>query len=134
MPSDVLEQPREGGSVEPPEAPPAAPVFVNSSTSGDELTVSLTHAAPDPLLGEFVTDPPPDEPAPAAVADPDAEGHQRPRADAINALAGLDVKGEDAAALSGRSVSSSEALAALDLTAPAPTRAVAEKAAPRGDA
>lgn len=121
MSSDVIEPSVGSGVVGPPDpsppVPPAEhghghgprpPQDVATSSSGDDLTVSLTQARPDPLLGGLDHDP--EQPAVApvprapvlpepypATPPPDAEGaHQAPRADALNALAALDVTATDA--------------------------------------
>jgi hypothetical protein len=148
MPSDAIEPPvgvrdgersdRDGGS-EPPslEGQGALPVSPTTSTSNDELTVSLTHARPDPALGEFESgstaaenrvggDGPVKQavfpldvgiPLASVSLDPSSR-HESPHADTLNALAGLKLDSTDASAAappSDASVTSSEALAALDL-------------------
>jgi hypothetical protein len=97
MPSDIIEPPFEGPGPAPHEplaerhaprekAPPST-----TSTSGDDLSLSLTHAPPDPMLGEFL----------AGSASPSHElgGHAPPdhepeRADVFNAIAALDLGAE----------------------------------------
>jgi len=122
-----------------PSAPPTlpaspAPPFVASSTSGDDLTVSLTHARPDPLLGAFVTEGSPDEliPAPAPSGpEPESAGqgpHGGSRADALNELAGIDLGGDGPALGPVESASSFDGLGGLDLSAPPPAKAAADRA------
>ena len=148
MPSDAIEPPvgaregerpdRDGGS-EPRslDGLGASPASPTPSTSSDELTVSLTHARPDPALGEFESGSTAAEnrvggegpvkqavfpldvgiPLASVSLDPNSP-HESPSADALHALAGLKLNSSDAAAAappSDASVSSSEALAALDL-------------------
>ena len=57
MPSDIIEPQVADNSGANPEAPPLprppAQPALSSSTSGDDLSASLVHARPDPLLGSF---------------------------------------------------------------------------------
>ena len=129
MPSDVIEPGAGPGAAGPeafgrqsfnsegPGAPrsPADPLV--NSTSGDELSVILTQASPDPLLGEY------DHPLPSGSEDspPESSGHER--RDALNALSDLKLSATDMARIpvpSGISPSSTEAIAALDLGEPSP--------------
>ena len=119
MPSDVIE-PLDGQSAADLEkaevgaasgshedAPPFIQATPPTSTSSDELSLSLARARPDPLLGRLVTPEPDQTPEPEPEPEP-AESHAR--ADAFQALANLDV-GADREA----SDMSTEALAALHL-------------------
>ena len=136
MPSDVIE-PREESSVPDMETPLVgetagkqeqhAPPFIAtpalSSTSSDELSLSLASARPDPLLGRLATPEPDLEPKPEP--EPVAEaGESHARADAFEALAHLDVGAEREA-----SDVSSAALAALHIESEPEAPVVAEKAA-----
>lgn len=113
MPSDLTEP--SGGAKPPHERSddslaPGAPVSPAglSSTSGDDLSISLTEAPPDPLLGAF-------------DAQVEADPTNSPRADALNALSALHVDSADkevALLGGGLSVTSSDALANLNLNAP----------------
>ncbi len=85
-----------------------------TSLSGDELSVVLTHGRPDPVLGEFRNS----ETLPTTVDPGDCA-----RANPIEALAALEFNATDKARApqsSALSVSSSEAIASLDLGEPAP--------------
>ena len=85
-----------------------------TSMSGDELSVILTHGRPDPVLGEFHNS----EAAPTTVSPGD-----HARADAMEALAALALSAADMVRVpipAALSVSSSEALASLDLGEPSP--------------
>ncbi len=127
MASDVIE-PRENGAeqgpdLEPPVPPVGEPVNAPepttppvvphplSSTSSDELSLSLARARPDPMLGRLET-PEPDAKLPDSHA----------RADAFQELAKLDLG--DAETPSG---SSSEALAALDFGSAPSTPVITER-------
>ena len=124
--ADESARPRDGHGDGEPAAPSVDPIPHPaaegiSSTSGDDLTVSLTHARPDPLLVEFVTEGSPQDGSPAPADHPpeiEAGGqgpHRGSRADAMNALAGLAL-GKDIPAIGpGLSLSSSEALTRLML-------------------
>lgn len=121
----------------------SAPAPFESSTSGDDLTVSLSQARPDPLLGAFVTEESPGdsespasqsvtidtEPQPVAeVVDPGLHGGSR--ADAMNDLAAIDLGGETPAIGPGASVSSFDGLGGIDLSAPPPAPATATRPEP----
>ena len=142
MPSDIIEP--SGGLATPvqplddPRRPAVSAVPSEASdatsTSSDELTLSLTQARPDPLLGEFNS---PDQAAdaPSQFVPPAAEGahpaessgrekSDSSRAAALNALSALHIDDSDtgAALLGGTlSITSKDALSNLNLNmAPVP--------------
>lgn len=152
MVSEIIEP--QGSSGPPPSLPHAVPEprapgrpgggTPVPSTSGDDLTASLTHVRPDPLLGEFAPrteSPPAEDDSPLAhLADarrPSEEApdlgvvidRTEPRADVMEALASLD-RNDAPAAGSAAPVHSSDALAGLDLGIPAPAATQSERPRP----
>ena len=138
MPSDINEPTTPTGSTEPPVPPhePAGgggrdlPPSLSTSSSGDDLTLSLTHARPDPLLGGFDTGPGPASGEPPGAAPGARDQDPAARADAINALSGLDVTATDpSVAPLGQDLASSTSgtFATLNLASPPPHPAEAER-------
>lgn len=128
MPSDVIEPGAFSGATDANAAKksadnafdheqPIPPGSVASSTSGDDLSVILTHATPDPLLGEF------DQPLPSASDDPIVHHSNHERRDALNALSSLELSATDMVKIpagAGISPSSTEALASINFGEPSP--------------
>ncbi len=146
MSSDVIE-PSYGAPVShgpashepPPHHAPPPPPPPSTSTSSDDLTASLIEARPDPLLGEFHSDPVPepqnveDDSPLAHLADPPAVATDIPdwpspplegdtnRADALNALSSLHVNADDLASANVSDLPDTalvDPLTGLDLTMP----------------
>lgn len=141
MASDIIEPPVGPSGADPVHPRPdhahplgrPAPIPADapsSSSSGDELTASLTQANPDPMLGEFSSrsgsgetpfareavsgEPPAVPPDGSQAAAPG--GDKTAQADVLQALGTLHLDGDPAAPIS---VSSSDVIAGLDLNASA---------------